>query len=60
VLATLFMTAWTVLFERDRWLLPDAATTGAILYNAVLIFGFAQAIWLIMARTCRRSPRACR
>jgi drug/metabolite transporter (DMT)-like permease len=50
LLATLFMSIWTVLFERDRWVVPSAATVGAIVYNAVLIFGFAQAIWLIMAR----------
>ncbi len=50
LLATLCMTAWTVLFERDRWVVPSPATMGAIAYNAVLIFGFAQAIWLMMAR----------
>ena len=48
--STLVMTIGTVLFERDRWIPPPAATWGAIAYNAVLIFGFAQAIWLIMAR----------
>jgi drug/metabolite transporter (DMT)-like permease len=48
--STLIMTAATVLFERDRWAAPPAATWGAVAYNALLIFGFAQAIWLIMAR----------
>jgi len=47
---TLVMTAATILFERDRWTVPGSATAWAIAYNAVLIFGFAQAIWLIMAR----------
>ena len=44
------LTVATVLFERERWVLPDAATAGAIAYNAVLIFGFAQPIWIVMAR----------
>ena len=48
--STLVMTLGTLLFERDKWTAPSPATWGAIAYNAVLIFGFAQAIWLIMAR----------
>jgi drug/metabolite transporter (DMT)-like permease len=48
--STLVMTAATILFERDRWAAPPPATWGAVAYNAVIIFGFAQAIWLIMAR----------
>jgi drug/metabolite transporter (DMT)-like permease len=39
---------WT--FERADWQLPGAATTGAIVFNALLIFGFAQAVWFILAR----------
>jgi len=48
--STLVMSVATLLFERDRWIAPPPATWGAIAYNALLIFGFAQAIWLIMAR----------
>jgi drug/metabolite transporter (DMT)-like permease len=48
--STSVMTIATVLFERDRWMTPPPATWGAIAYNALLIFGFAQAIWMIMAR----------
>jgi drug/metabolite transporter (DMT)-like permease len=48
--STLVMTVATLLFERDRWTAPLPATWGAIAYNAFLIFGFAQAIWMIMAR----------
>ncbi len=47
---TLTMTALSWLFERDRWSAPAAPTWAAILYNAILIFGFAQPIWLVMAR----------
>ncbi|HKW85334.1 MAG TPA: EamA family transporter, partial [Burkholderiaceae bacterium] len=39
-----------VLFVRDRWIAPPPATWGAVAYNALLIFGFAQAIWLMLAR----------
>ncbi len=51
LLSALVMTAATVIFERDRWAVPGTATAWAIAYNAVLIFGFAQPIWLILART---------
>jgi drug/metabolite transporter (DMT)-like permease len=44
------MTVATALFERERWTVPDATTTFAIAYNAVLIFGLAQPVWLVMAR----------
>lgn len=46
VLASL---AWA--FERGQWAMPPPATQGAIAFNAVLIFGFAQAVWLYLART---------
>jgi drug/metabolite transporter (DMT)-like permease len=48
--STLVMSVATLLFERHRWAAPNASTVGAIAYNAVLIFGVAQAIWLSMAR----------
>ena len=49
-LTAVALTVATLLFERDRWVLPDPAAAGAIAYNAVLIFGFAQPIWIVMAR----------
>ncbi len=48
--STLVMTTATALFERERWAMPNAVTLAAVAYNAVLIFGLAQAIWLILAR----------
>ncbi|MEO6363380.1 MAG: EamA family transporter, partial [Caldimonas sp.] len=48
--STIVMTVGTVLFERDRWVLPGMTTLWAIAYNAVLIFGVSQPIWLILAR----------
>lgn len=54
---TFWMTALTTvvmtlaaLFEWPQWQWPSRAATGAILFNAVLIFGFAQAVWFVLAR----------
>jgi len=48
---TLVMTLLSIAFERSRWHMPDHATWFGIVYNAVLIFGMAQPIWLVLART---------
>jgi len=48
--STLVMTTATLLFERERWAVPNAVTLAAVGYNAVLIFGLAQPVWLILAR----------
>jgi drug/metabolite transporter (DMT)-like permease len=48
---TVAMTLLTFAFERGRWHEPPPATWAAVAYNAALIFGFAQAIWLVLART---------
>ena len=50
VMTALVMTALAVLFERPQWQTPPPATWGAIAFNAVLIFGFAQTFWLSLAR----------
>ena len=50
LITTLAMTLIAVTVEHSRWMTPGPATWGAIAYNAVLIFGFAQAIWLVLAR----------
>ncbi len=39
------------LFERARWQLPSAASGWALAYNAVLIFGYANAAWFYLARS---------
>jgi drug/metabolite transporter (DMT)-like permease len=39
-----------VLFEAPQWRMPDATATGAILYNAVLIFGYAHDAWTVLAK----------
>ncbi|HEV7913797.1 MAG TPA: EamA family transporter [Albitalea sp.] len=47
---TLAMLSFSVLFERDRWQMPSTTTWASVAYNAVLIFGFAQPVWLVLAR----------
>ena len=49
-LTTLLMIALSAVFERGAWRQPPPATTWAIVFNAVLIFGFAQAAWFSLAR----------
>jgi drug/metabolite transporter (DMT)-like permease len=48
---TVVMLAAAALFEHGQWHVPNAAATGAIVYNAVLIFGFAHAAWFTLARS---------
>jgi len=50
LITTLAMTLLAVGLEHSRWTAPGPETWGAIAYNAVMIFGFAQAIWLVLAR----------
>lgn len=51
VLSAIVMTALSIFFERQRWAWPNATTWASILYNAVLIFGFAHATWFYLARS---------
>jgi drug/metabolite transporter (DMT)-like permease len=51
VLACVVMSALTVTFERDAWVMPSQSSWFAIVYNAVLVFGFAHAAWFYLART---------
>ncbi|QHE77957.1 DMT family transporter [Hydrogenophaga sp. PBL-H3] len=50
LVTTLWMTAAAVLFERAAWVAPTPAIWGAIVYNALGVFAFAQVAWLMMAR----------
>jgi drug/metabolite transporter (DMT)-like permease len=51
VLACVVMSALTVTFEREAWVMPSNNSWFAIVYNAVLVFGFAHAAWFYLART---------
>lgn len=50
-MATSGMLVAAFIFERGAWHMPDAATLGAILYNAIIIFGFAHVVWFMLARS---------
>lgn len=50
LLTTGVMTALAALLERGQWRAPDATAWAAIWFNAVLVFGFAQAAWFSLAR----------
>lgn len=45
------MTLLSVLLEQPQWRAPSAVTWGGIAFNAVLIFGFAHAMWFFLARS---------
>jgi drug/metabolite transporter (DMT)-like permease len=47
---TLVMSALAIALEHDRWVALPPATWFGIVYNALLIIGFAQPAWLILAR----------
>ena len=51
VLTTLVMTLLAALLEHDRWDAPAPVVWATIVFNAVLIFGFAQPVWLYLARS---------
>ena len=50
VITTLVMTVLAASFEHARWQPPSAPVWAAIVFNAVMIFGFAQPVWLVLAR----------
>jgi drug/metabolite transporter (DMT)-like permease len=50
-LTTGVMTVLATLTESSRWEMPSAPVWAAVVYNAVMIFGFAQPVWMMMART---------
>jgi drug/metabolite transporter (DMT)-like permease len=45
------MTVLTLVFERDAWRPPSTVNWLAIVYNAVLVFGFAHAAWFYLAKS---------
>ena len=51
LMTTGVMSLLAVLFESDRWTMPSPANGWAIVFNAVLVFGFAHAAWFYLARS---------
>ncbi|HSV53721.1 MAG TPA: DMT family transporter [Burkholderiaceae bacterium] len=50
VLTSGVLTVISSVFEHAQWKAPSAVTWGAIIFNAVVIFGFAHAAWFSLAR----------
>ena len=49
-MTTLVMTVLAFVFESDRWQEPTPVHWMAILYTALLVFGFAHSAWFYLAR----------
>jgi drug/metabolite transporter (DMT)-like permease len=50
-ITTVLMCILAAATEMPHWRMPQPAVAGAIAFNAVAIFGFAQAAWFFLART---------
>ncbi|KNZ31328.1 MAG: membrane protein [Methylibium sp. NZG] len=50
IATTVVMGLLAIVFERGAWRAPPPAVWFAVIYNAVLIFGIAQPLWLVLAR----------
>lgn len=51
VITSVSLTALAWLFEREQWHAAPAHTVAAIVYNAVLVIGFAHSTWFYLARS---------
>lgn len=51
VLACAVMSTLTFIFERSSWAMPTSTSWWSIIYNAVMVFGFAHAAWFYLARS---------
>jgi drug/metabolite transporter (DMT)-like permease len=51
LLTTVVMSVLAFWFERDQWHTPSEANFMAMVFNAVLVFGFAHAAWFYLARS---------
>jgi drug/metabolite transporter (DMT)-like permease len=51
VMTAVVMTGLSATFEMPQWKAPSAVSWASILYNAIIIFGFAHAAWFFLARS---------
>lgn len=51
MLTSSMMALTALLLESAAWRLPDATEWGTILYNILIVFGFAHVVWFQLART---------
>jgi drug/metabolite transporter (DMT)-like permease len=49
-MTTVVMVVLAFVFESDRWQAPTSTHWASILYNALLVFGFAHSAWFYLAR----------
>jgi drug/metabolite transporter (DMT)-like permease len=49
-LTTAVMALLSVLFEQSQWRMPNTIEWSGIIYNAVIIFGYAHVVWFRLAR----------
>ena len=50
-LSSTALTAAAIVFESSAWRMPNPMEWAAIIYNALLVFGFAFVVWFRLART---------
>ena len=50
-LTTVVMCVLATVFERDQWAMPNFTAWWTMVFNALLIFGFAHAAWFSLARS---------
>jgi drug/metabolite transporter (DMT)-like permease len=50
-LTAMVMTTLSITLEAPQWRVPSTATWFSIVFNAVLVFGFAHAAWFYLARS---------
>ena len=51
LMTAVVLTLMSAIFERHLWAMPPFKTWVAIVYNGILIFGFAHAAWFTLARS---------
>ncbi len=51
VMTTLALGAAAIVFESASWHWPNATVWAAIIFNALIVFGFAHVVWFQLART---------
>ncbi|WP_284336295.1 DMT family transporter [Comamonas sp. NoAH] len=51
LITALVLSLGAVSLERSQWHLPGTVAVGTILFNGLLVVGFAQVVWFVLARS---------
>ena len=51
LITALVLTVAAMALEHTLWHVPDAVAVGTILFNGLLVVGFAQVVWFVLARS---------